>query len=401
MNQERLTSLTILVAPSGFKESLDVWAVTEAIVTGIERAMPDARVLRVPLVDGGEGFVKALVGVTGGSLSRAVVTGPIGLPVESFYGFLGGSGPKTAVVEIAAAAGLSLVPLDGRDPTRTTSFGVGELIRDALDDGAERILIGCGDSGTNDGGAGMAQALGVGLLDDRGNPIGFGGAELCRICRIDLSQRDPRLHHVAIDAAVNWDVALLGERGVARLFGPQKGATPEQVVTLEHSLEVYAHRLREATGCDVSTEPGTGASGGLGAGILALLGGRLLPRYEVIMPFLNFDKLLMEADLVVTAEGSLDGLTPAGKIPAEVARRAKMRGLPVIALAGTVGKGCTANFAVGIDAFAGIIKQPCSRDEAIRDAQKLLVRAAEDAMRMVGVGLRLGFRDSQFIHHPP
>lgn len=384
--------MSILVAPSGFKESLDVWAVTEAIATGIHRAMPDARILRVPMVDGGEGFVKALVGVTGGTLRQVVVTGPIGLPVESFYGFLGGSGPKTAVVEIAAAAGLSLVPLDRRDPTRTTSFGVGELIRHALDHGAERILIGCGDSGTNDGGAGMAQALGVGLLDSRENPVGFGGAELSRISRIDLSQRDPRLDHVAIEAPVNWDNVLLGERGVARLFGPQKGASPEQVVALEHALQVYAHRIREATGCDVATEPGTGASGGLGAGIRALLGGRLRPRFEVIMPFLKFDKLLTQADLVVTAEGSLDGLTPVGKIPAEVARRAKVRGLPVIAIAGTIGKGCAANFDVGIDAFAGIIKRPCSREEAIRDAQKLLVRAAEDAMRMVRVGLMLGSR---------
>ncbi len=384
--------LSILVAPSGFKESLDVWAVTEAIATGIQRAMPEARVLKAPLVDGGEGFVRALVGVTGGTTRQAVVTGPMGLPVESFYGFLGGSGPKTAVVEIAAAAGLSLVPRDQRDPTRTTSFGVGELIRDALDHGAERILVGCGDGGTNDGGAGMAQALGVGLLDRNGDPIGFGGAELGRISRIDLSRRDPRLGRVAIDAAVNWHNVLLGARGVARLFGPQKGASPEQVAVLEHALEVYADRVREATGCDVSAAPGTGASGGLGAGIRAFLGGRLHPRYQVIMPFLNFDELLAKADLVITAEGSLDGLTPVGKIPTEVARRAKAHGLPVVALAGTIGKGCTANFDHGIDAFASIIKRPCSLDEAIRDAQKLLTYAAEDAVRMIRVGLVLGLK---------
>lgn len=387
VNRGYTVSLSILVAPSGFKESLDVWAVTEAIATGIQRAMPEARVLKCPMVDGGEGFVRALVGVTGGTIRRMVVTGPIGLPVESFYGFMGGSGPKTAIVEIAAAAGLSLVPGDHRDPTRTTSFGVGELILDALDHGVERILIGCGDSGTNDGGTGMAQALGVGLLDRDGNHIGFGGAELSRISRIDLSRRDPRLNHVVIDAAVNWQNVLLGDRGVARLFGPQKGATPEQVAVLEHALEIYADRVREATGCDISTAPGSGASGGLGAGIRALLGGRLHPRFQVIMPFLKFDDLLAEADLVVTAEGSLDGLTPVGKIPTEVARRAKARGLPVVALAGTIGPGCMANFDHGIDAFAGIIKQPCSLDEAIRDAQKLLICAAEDAVRMIGVGL--------------
>ncbi|MBN8945114.1 MAG: glycerate kinase [Rhizobiales bacterium] len=387
-------SLRVLVAPSGFKNSLDVWAVTEAIATGIQRGMPDARVLKAPMVDGGEGFVRALVGATGGTIRRAVVTGPIGLPVDSFYGFLGGSGPKTAVIEIAAAAGLSLVPVSHRDPTRTTSFGVGELIHEALDNGAERILIGCGDSGTNDGGAGMAQALGVGLLDCDDNPIGFGGAELSRISRVDLSRRDPRLNHVGIDAAVSWQNVLLGERGVARLFGPQKGATPEQVLVLEHALGNYAYRVLAATGCAISTAPGAGASGGLGAGILALLGGRLHPRYQVIMPFLKFDELLIEADLVVTAEGALDGLTPIGKIPAEVARRAKAHGLPVVALAGTIGKGCAENFNHGIDAFAGIIKRPCSLDESIRDARRLLMHAAEDAVRMIGVGLVLGLKKS-------
>lgn len=386
--------LKILIAPSGFKESLDVWEVTDAIATGVQRAMPTAVLLKAPMVDGGEGFVRALVCETNGTIRRAVVTGPIGLPINSFYGFLGGSGPKTAVIEIAAAAGLSLVPTNHRDPTRTTSFGVGELIREALDNGAERILIGCGDSGTNDGGAGMAQALGIGLFDCDDKPIGFGGAELGRITRIDLSRRDPRLDLVAIDAAVNEKNVLLGERGVARRFGPQKGATPEQVAVLEQALEVYARRILHTTGRNISIGPGTGASGGLGAGIAAFLGGRLRPRFEVIVPYLKLDELLAEADLVITGEGSLDGLTPIGKIPTEVARRAKAYGLPVVALAGTVGKGCADNFDHGIDAFASIIKRPCRLDESCRDARKLLIRAAEDAVRMIGVGLKLGAKDA-------
>jgi glycerate kinase len=282
------------------------------------------------------------------------------------------------------------VPRARRDPTRTTSRGVGELIRAALDAGALHILLGCGDSGINDGGAGMAQALGARLLDARGVQIGDGGGELMRIAHIDIGALDPRLCRVRLDAAVNWHNALLGPRGVARVFGPQKGATPEQVERLEAGLENYAARIQEATGVDVARLPGSGASGGLGAGFAGLLGGTLHPRYDVVMRYLELDALIERADLVFTAEGSLDGQTPWGKIPAEVARRAKQRGLPVVALAGTVGKGVRVNFDHGIDAFASILKRPCSLEEAIAKAGKLLTRAAEDAVRMVGVGMRLG-----------
>ncbi|MCJ2006761.1 glycerate kinase [Methylobacterium sp. J-092] len=380
-------SLTILVAPSGFKESLGARAVTEAIAEGVRRAMPDARILKAPMADGGEGFVEALVSATGGTTHRLTVTGPVGLPVPSFFGFLGGSGPRTAVIEMAAAAGLSLVPRDRRDPTRTTSYGVGELVRAALDDGAARILIGCGDSGINDGGAGMVQALGVGLLDAEDRPLGFGGGELPRLARIDVEGRDPRLERVRIDAAVNWYNELLGERGVARVFGPQKGATPVQVEELECGLSVYARCIRDATGVDCATAPGAGASGGLGAGILGLLGGSLHPRFDVVMRYLAFDGLLAEADLVITAEGSLDAQTHRGKVPAEVGRRAKARGLPVIALAGTLGEGCAENLDHGIDAFASILERPCTLEEAFGRAEEMLVSAAEEAMRMVRVGL--------------
>lgn len=274
----------------------------------------------------------------------------------------------------------------------TTSYGVGELIAAALSLGAERILLGCGDSGINDGGAGMAQALGVRLLDADGKDIGRGGGELERLAAIDLAARDPRLAGVVIDAAVNWHNVLLGERGVARVFGPQKGATPEQVVLLERGLENYAARISQATGIDVGSAPGTGASGGLGAGLSGLLGGRLHPRYEVVMEYLEFDALLRHADLVITAEGSLDGQSPFGKIPCEVGRRAHAQGVPVIALAGTIGKGVAATLDNGVDAFASILKRPCTLEEAIGNAEKLLRRAAEDAMRMVNVGLALGTR---------
>jgi glycerate kinase len=379
--------LTVLIAPSGFKESLGAREVADHIARGVLKAMPQARVLRAPLVDGGEGFTEALVDATGGTLHRLQVTGPLGTPVDSFFGLFGDG--RTAVIEMAAAAGLRLVPRDQRNPMRTTSRGVGELIAAALDAGAERILLGCGDSGINDGGAGMAQALGVRLLDADGAEIGPGGGELARLARIDLSGRDPRLQRVQLDAAVNWHNVLLGPRGVAPVFAPQKGATPVQVRLLEEALEQYARCVRAATGCEIGHAPGSGASGGLGAGFAALLGGTLYPRYEVVMRYLDLDTLLESADLVITAEGSLDGQTPYGKIPAEVAQRAKRRGLPVIALAGTLGKGVASNLEHGIDAFASIVRGPCSLEEAFANAGKWLARAAEDSVRMVGVGLRL------------
>jgi len=385
-------SLTILVAPSGFKESLSAEEAADCIEKGVLRACPNAEVLKVPMVDGGEGFTKALVAITGGSLHELDVTGPLGEPVASHFGFLGGQSERTAVIEMAAAAGLRLVPRDRRNPCITTSYGVGELIRAALDAGARRILLGCGDSGINDGGAGMAAALGVKLLDSDGNPLAPGGAALASLASIDMSGRDPRLAEVRIDAAVNWHNVLLGERGVARVFGPQKGATPEQVELLAAAMETYAAAIQATTGIAVGDAPGAGASGGLGAAIMGLLGGALHPRYDIVMRYLDLDSMIGRADLVITAEGSLDGQTPFGKVPAEVGHRAKDAGRPVIALAGTIGKGVTLNFDHGIDAFASILKAPCTLDDAINAAPKLLVRAAEDAVRMVRVGMLLNER---------
>ncbi|TBZ10067.1 glycerate kinase family protein [Rhizobium leguminosarum] len=385
-------SFTVLVAPSGFKESLSADQAADCIESGVLRAFPGLTVIKTPMVDGGEGFTKALIKATGGTLHQLTVSGPVNDPVEAHFGFLGGSDEPTAVIEMAAAAGLSLVPRDQRNPCVTTSYGVGELVRAALDRGARRILLGCGDSGINDGGVGMAEALGIRLLDQEGNRLPHGGAALSRLAAIDMSGRDPRLEGVRIDAAVNWHNVLLGERGVARIFGPQKGATPMQVELLTAAMETYATAVRCTTGIDVGMAPGSGASGGLGAAILGLLGGRLHPRNDIVMQYLELDRFIAQADLVITAEGSLDGQTPYGKVPAEVAARAKIAGVPVIALAGTIGKGVRLNFEHGIDAFASILSRPCSLEDAIFSAPKLLSRAAEDAIRMVMVGMKLGAR---------
>lgn len=380
--------MRIVIAPSGFKESLSAEEVAAAIAQGVRRASPTAKIIELPLVDGGEGFSKTLVNITGGSLYPVTVTGPVGQPVDAHIGLLGGSGPRTAVLEMAAAAGLRLVPRDQRNPLVTTTYGVGELIKAALDLDVDRILIGCGDSGTNDGGAGMVEALGGRLLRADGVPIARGGGGLLDLARIDLSHLDPRLRRVQIDVACNMHNILCGPRGVAYVFGPQKGATNAQINLLATALERYAAIIKRDIGIDVRLMPGGGASGGLGAGLHALLGARLHNRYAIVMEYLDLDRILMSADLVITAEGSLDGQTPYGKIPAEVARRAQDYRVPVIALAGTIGNGAAINQQYGISAYTSILSRPMTLEEAIAEAFDLVAAQAEQVMRMIMVGRR-------------
>ncbi|MFF5003338.1 glycerate kinase [Streptomyces phaeochromogenes] len=391
------------VAPSGFKESLSAQAAADAIAAGVRRVVPDAEVDLIPLVDGGEGTARALASATGGRLVALPATGPLGEPVGTHFALLGtgsgtgsgsgiGSGSAdTAVVEMAAVAGLSLVPHGLRDPGATTTYGVGELIRAALDTGVRRILVGCGDSGTSDGGAGALQALGARLLDEDGFELPQGGRELIRLHHIDPKGLDPRLARTELLVACNPYNVLCGERGVARVFGPQKGATPAQVEELSAGLENWAYVLTRdlPVTCDLYGGPGTGASGGLGAG-LAALGARLLPRFEVLLDHLDLDARLARADLVLTAEGALDHQTPRGKVPAEVARRAKLNGRPVLALAGTLGEG--AHTVPGVDAFTGILPAPMALAEALVRASELLTDATERALRMIllGAGLPRG-----------
>jgi len=393
-------SLNILIAPSGFKESIGADEVADCIAEGILRVIPDAKIRKAPLVDGGEGFTKALVTATGGTIHEMEVMGPVGQPVQSHFGFLGGTYQKTAVLEMAAAAGLRLVPRDVRDPQLTTTYGVGQLIRAVLDLGAERILVGCGDSGTNDGGAGMAQALGVELLDDCDRPIGLGGGELRRLDHIRTDHRDPRLANVQIDVACNWHNLLCGTSGVARVFGPQKGASPEVVASLESALEKYAAVIEQTFYLDVREMPGSGASGGLGAGLFALLGAKLHPRYNIVMEYLELDRWLPQSDLVITAEGCIDFQTPRGKIPVEVAKRAKRYNLPVIAIAGTIGENASINIEHGIDAFTTILESPCDLAEAIDRAPILVANAAERMVRMLALGYDLPRTAQLSIIHP-
>ena len=392
--------LRVLIAPSGFKESLGADDVADCIAAGVRRAVPDALIRKAPLADGGEGFARALVAAVGGTLHDVEVTGPVGQPVQAVFGMLTAEDQPTAVLEMAAAAGLRHVPPGARDPLQTTTRGVGELICAALDAGATRVLVGCGDSGTNDGGAGMAQALGVRLLDDQGQDLGPGGAELARLAAVDVSGLDPRVQAATIDVACNWTNVLTGPHGVARVYGPQKGADQATVEQLETALETYADVLEKDLGVDVRRAPGSGASGGLGAGLSALLGAHLHSRFDVITRYLAFDHLLSSSDLVITAEGSVDRQTPRGKVPAEVARLAAAQDVPVVALTGTVGEGVQAAVDAGLDAYTSILTRPCTLEEALAECRDLLMSSAEQTMRLVLVGRRLAWQEADGERRP-
>jgi len=380
--------MRIIIAPDSFKGSLTAAEVAESIARGIKRVLPEAETVTVPLADGGEGTVAALVSATGGRLVRKKVTGPLGDRVEAHFGLLGDG--ETAVIEMAAASGLPLVPPEKRNPMVTTTYGTGELIRAALEEGCRRIIIGIGGSATNDGGAGMAQALGVKLLDEQGQDIPYGAAGLAKLDRIDTSSLDRRLAGVEILVACDVDNPLTGPRGAARVYGPQKGADPQMVEELDEILERFAAILHRDVGVAVKDTPGAGAAGGLGAGLMAFLKGRLAPGVELVLAALKLEERLREgADLVITGEGAINGQTVFGKAPIGVAKLAKRYHIPVVAIAGSIEPGGEAVFAEGIDAVAAIPPGPLSLAEAMAGAGELVADCAERVMRLLLVGRKI------------
>ena len=383
-------SLRVLVAPSGLKGCLAAERVAGIIASGVRRSASDVDVRELALADGGEGTAATLVRATGGQLLSSAVTGPLGEPLHAAFAILAGAYEGVAVVELAAAAGLSRVPPDRRDPMRTTTRGVGELVRAALDIGAGRIIVGCGDSGVNDGGAGLARALGVRLLDHAGLDIPEGGLGLAKLDRLDLSGRDTRLDTVRIDVACNIENVLTGPQGVAHVYGPQKGASADDVLVMSAALDRFADVIARDCGIDVRLMPGGGASGGTGAGLHALLGGQLVSRYDLLFPFLNVDEALAWADVIVTAEGGLDYKSALGKIPAEIGRRGAAMGKPVIVLAGTLGERADEVLREGVCAYFSFLGRPQSLSDAIRDVESQLGRAAEQMMRTFLAGASLG-----------
>lgn len=376
-----------VVAPDSFKGSLNAREVAESISLGLRRVVPDVEVAECPMADGGEGTVQALVDATGGRLVRETVTGPLGEPTVAAFGVLGDG--RTAVIEMAAAAGLPLVPPERRDPRITTTFGVGELVLRALDLGVRRVILGIGGSATNDGGAGFAQALGARLLDARGQELPRGGAALARLDRIDVSGLDSRLRSIDFLVACDVDNPLVGPRGAAAVFGPQKGATQATVAELDMALTRFAAVAARDLGLDVAGHPGAGAAGGLGAGLLVFCRAELRPGVEIVIEATGLRQRLAGADLVLTGEGRVDGQTLSGKTPLGVVRAARAAcgpSVPVVILAGSVGAGADRLYAHGVTALLPIAPGPITLEDAIARASELLADAAERALRLLLAG---------------
>lgn len=380
----------IIVAPDSFKESLGSAEVAGQIAAGIRRVCPEAEIVEVPMSDGGEGLLRAIVAAGGGRICFEEVTGPLGEPVRAAYGLLGGG--EAAVIEMAEASGLGLVPPDLRNPVTTTTFGTGELVRAALDGGCRRLAVGIGGSATNDGGAGMAQALGVRLLDARGEDIAYGAAGLLNLDRIDMSGLDRRIAETEILVACDVDNPLCGPDGAAYVYGPQKGGTPEMLPLLDRALDRLAGIVLRDLGVEIRGLPGAGAAGGLGGGLAAFLGGKLIRGADLVFEMLKFEDLLAGgADLVVTGEGEINGQSIYGKVPVAVARLAKKYNLPVLAIVGSIGPGAEKVMEEGIDAIMSIMPRPMSLEEALRQAPGLVADAAERAFRIMRLGGVAGF----------
>jgi glycerate kinase len=363
----------VLIAPQSFKGSADAVAVAAAIAKGVRSAWPDAEIIEMPLADGGEGTVRALVRATGGQLHSATVHDPLLRPIEAEWGVLGDR--TTAVVEMAAANGLPLLREDERDPRITSTRGTGELILAAAMSGAHRIVIGIGGSATNDGGAGMARAFGYRFFDQGGAELPEGGAALARLARID-GQTDPRLIRASIDVACDVRNPLLGPEGASAIFGPQKGATPEMVRELDAALTRYADVVERHVGRPIRDVPGAGAAGGLGAGLLAFLDARLVSGALLVLDAVGFEHSLGGASLVITGEGRIDGQSIYGKLTHAVTVAARHRGVPVVAIAGMTGEGVQAMRDAGIESIETIAASAEDSAAAMRDPLPRIERAA-------------------------
>jgi glycerate kinase len=376
--------MNVLIAPDSFKESLSATAAADLIEAGFRDVFPNWDYVKLPVADGGEGTVAAIIAATGGRIVPQRVTGPLGDPVNAFFGLL--DGDQTAVIEIAASSGLPLLNAARRNPLLTTTYGVGELIRAAMDLGARRIVVGIGGSATNDGGAGMVQALGAKLLDGSGQEIGFGGTALAVLARIDVTGLDPRLIDCEFDVACDVDSPLVGPNGASVVFGPQKGATPEMVKLLDANLRHYAARIESDLGRSVLDLRGGGAAGGLGAAMVAFLNARLLPGAELIMEIIGLEALVAEADLIITGEGRIDGQSVRGKTPLGIARAALDHGKPVIALAGSLGQGAELLHDHGVSAMLSVVPGACSLDQALAAAGENLRNTSRNTAELLRIG---------------
>ncbi|WJD49821.1 glycerate 2-kinase [Enterobacter sp. PGRG2] len=377
--------MKIVIAPDSYKESLSASEVAQAIEKGFREIFPGAEYVCVPVADGGEGTVEAMIAATGGTAFVVPVTGPLGEVVDARWGISGDG--QTAFIEMAAASGLALVPPALRNPLITTSRGTGELILHALEQGARHIIIGIGGSATNDGGAGMVQALGAKLCDANGTEIGNGGGSLMSLNSIDMTGLDPRLARCTLRVACDVTNPLLGDQGASRIFGPQKGASEACIIELDKNLAHYADVIKKSLHVDVKNVPGAGAAGGMGAALMAFLNAELRSGIEIVTDALNLEEHIHDCTLVVTGEGRIDSQTIHGKVPAGIASVAKKYHKPVIGIAGSL----TADVGVvhdhGIDAVFSVLTTVCTLDEAFRGASDNIYRASRNIAATLQVGM--------------
>ena len=373
----------IVLAPDSFKESMSAKEACMAMERGIKKVNSNIKCVHVPMADGGEGTMQSLVDATNGNIYSLEVIGPLGNKVKAQYGILGGG--KIGILEMASASGIHLVPLDKRNPLITTTYGTGQLIKACLDKGVKKLLIGIGGSATNDGGAGVIQALGGRLLDKDGKELSFGGGELEKLHTIDLTDFDQRLRDISVEVACDVNNTLCGEKGASNVFGPQKGATKEMVNLLDNNLKHYANVIKEQIGKDVLDVVGAGAAGGLGAGLMTFFNGTLKKGIEMVIEYTGLENEIKEADMVWTGEGSIDFQTQYGKTPLGVATVAKKYDKPVIAFAGRVGEDIDILYEKGIDSIFGIIKDVTSIEEALEKGQENMEKTAENVIRLMSL----------------
>ncbi|GJJ80327.1 glycerate kinase [Pasteurella canis] len=372
--------MKIVIAPDSFKESLTSLEVASAIETGFKKVFPHAQYIKVPMADGGEGTVRSLIDATQGNLISTAVIAPLGNTVSATWGLSGNK--DTAFIEMAASSGLHLVPFEQRNPLKTTSFGTGQLIKAALECGIKKIILGIGGSATNDGGVGMLQALGGRFLDKDQREIQLGGESLQTLSKIDLTHLDPRLKEIEIQVACDVTNPLCGPNGASAIFGPQKGATAEMVQQLDHALHHFSTIVEQQYHLNIREQSGSGAAGGMGAGLLLLPNVRLQSGVEIIINAVNLIKQVENADLIITGEGRMDSQTVQGKTPAGVAKVAKYFNKPVIAIVGSLKEDYEVVYDIGIDAVFPILHQVENLDITLKKGKENLISTAQNIARL-------------------
>jgi len=375
--------MKIAIAPDSFKGSMTAMQAAECIERGLKRALSGVTCRKIPMADGGEGTVRAIVDATRGRFVTRTMQDPLGRKIRSVFGVSGDG--RTAIIEMAAASGLALLKPSERNPMKTTTFGTGELIRHALSLNVRHILIGIGGSATNDGGMGVAQALGVRFLDARGRKLDPVGGSLKKLNCIDMSGIKLCLKHVKVEVACDVDNPLTGPHGAANVYAPQKGATAAMVKELDAGLKHFASIIKRDVGADIEAVPGSGAAGGLGGGLMAFLNGKLRPGIDIVIDSVKLAKRIKGCDLVITGEGKLDRQTAFGKTPHGVAKVAKQAGLPVIAICGSIGKGPRIVHTIGIDAFFSTLEEPVKEEDLPKRGPAMLENCAEQVGRLLAI----------------